>query len=56
MLEPELRTWDWAAMQVILEEAGGRMTRFDGGPMADRGTALSTNGALHDELVRRLSG
>ena len=54
MLEPSLRTWDWSAVQVIVEEAGGRMTALDGGPLVDRGSALTSNGALHDELVARL--
>ena len=51
MLEPSLRTWDWAALQPIVEEAGGRMTSLEGRPLVDHGSALTTNGALHDELV-----
>ena len=54
MLEPSLRTWDWAALKVIVEEAGGRMTSLEGGPMTDHGSALTTNGLVHDELVARL--
>ena len=56
MLEPELRTWDTAALRVILEEAGGRMTAMDGGPVVDHGSALSTNGPVHDEVVAVLAG
>jgi histidinol-phosphatase len=55
MLEESLRTWDTAAVQVIVEEAGGRMTAFDGSPLIDHGSALSTNGRLHRQLVQRLS-
>ena len=55
MIEESLRTWDTAAVQVIVEEAGGRMTAFDGGPLTDGGSALSTNGLLHEELVKRLA-
>ena len=55
MLEESLRTWDTAAVQVIVEEAGGRMTAFDGEPLTDGGSALSTNGLLHEELVKRLA-
>lgn len=54
MVEPKLRIWDWAALQVIVEEAGGRMTQIDGSPLSDRGSVLSTNGALHDEMVASL--
>lgn len=56
MLEPELRVWDWAALSVIVEEAGGRITRLDGGPPTDRGGVLTTNGRLHDEVLGRLGG
>jgi histidinol-phosphatase len=54
MLEPELRTWDFTALAVIVREAGGRMTQLDGSPLADRGSALTTNGALHDRVVELL--
>jgi len=53
MVEVELRTWDWAALQVIVEEAGGTMTRIDGGSLTDGGSVLSTNGRLHQELTAR---
>jgi histidinol-phosphatase len=54
MFEPELATWDFAALQVIVAEAGGRMTQFDGSPVLHGGSVLTTNGVLHDELVARL--
>jgi histidinol-phosphatase len=54
MFEPELATWDFAALQVIVEEAGGRITQFDGTPVEHGGSVLTTNGVLHDELVARL--
>ena len=52
--EPSLATWDWAAIEVVVEEAGGRMTQFDGSPLAHGGSVLTTNGVLHDELLARL--
>jgi histidinol-phosphatase len=52
--EPDLATWDWAAVQVVVEEAGGRMTRFDGSPLEHGGSVLTTNGVLHDEVLARL--
>ena len=55
MLESRLRVWDWAAVKVVLEEAGGRMTAFDGGPCTDGGSVLSTNGRLHETLLVRLA-
>jgi histidinol-phosphatase len=54
MFEPELATWDFAALQVVVTEAGGRVTQFDGSPVLHGGSVLTTNGVLHDELVARL--
>ena len=53
MMELELRIWDTSAVQVIVEEAGGRMTALDGSTLEDRGSAISTNGKLHDEIMER---
>jgi len=55
MLEPELATWDWAALWVIVEEAGGRVTTFEGERLAHGSSVLTTNGVLHDELLGRLT-
>jgi histidinol-phosphatase len=55
VLEPELKVWDYAALQVIVEEAGGRVSTFDGGPLEHGGSMLTTNGLLHDEVLRRLA-
>ena len=54
MLELQLATWDFAALQVIVEEAGGKMTQFDGSPLEHGGSVLTSNGILHEELVARL--
>jgi histidinol-phosphatase len=54
--EPGLATWDWAALRVIVEEAGGRMSAFDGSPLEHGGSVLTTNGLLHDEVLARLRG
>ena len=55
MLEAELGTWDFAALQVVVQEAGGRMTQFDGSPLAHGHSVLTTNGILHEEIVARLA-
>lgn len=52
--EPELGPWDMAALIPIVEEAGGRITGFDGGPAMAGGCALTTNGRLHDAALARL--
>jgi len=55
-LEPVCSLWDVAALQVIVEEAGGKFTDFVGQRRLDAGNALSSNGLVHDELVGLLSG
>lgn len=51
MAETILSVWDYAALQPIVTEAGGRITQFDGAPLTDGGSALTTNGALHDQVI-----
>lgn len=48
--------WDLAAVQVIVEEAGGRFTDFAGRARIDGGTAISSNGILHGALLAHASG
>jgi len=55
MLEPQLATWDLAAPQVVLEEAGGRCTTFEGGPLGHERSMVATNGLVHDEVLARLA-
>jgi histidinol-phosphatase len=55
MIEEELRVWDWAAVRVVVEEAGGRVTQLDGSSLVDGGSVLTSNGALHEVLVTRLA-
>lgn len=54
--EHDLKPWDIAALLCIVEEAGGVMTGWDGGPALDQGWVLTTNGLLHDELQILLTG
>ena len=53
--EPLLALWDMAAVSIIVSEAGGRFSDFDGnaGPFGTNG--LSTNGYLHNEVLGALS-
>ena len=52
-VEPIVSLWDLAALTVIVEEAGGRFTDLAGNPGPAGGSALSTNGHLHNEVLRR---
>ena len=54
MLEGEIAPWDIAALQVIVEEAGGRLTDAWGARTIDAGHSVTSNGALHDDVLRVL--
>ena len=54
MVEADVSVWDLAAPSVIIEEAGGRITDFEGRRRIDSRTMLATNGILHDEVLSRL--
>lgn len=56
MIEPELNVWDYAAFQIVVEEAGGRVTQLDGSPTRHLGSVVSSNGSVHDEILARLAG
>jgi len=53
--EPEVSLWDLAALQPIVEEAGGRFSDLSGVDRADGGSVLCTNGLLHDEILAALT-
>ena len=56
MVETDLKTWDAAAPTLLIEEAGGRVTDFDGRRRIDSRTILATNGHLHDAIRSVLVG
>ena len=51
MVDDQMNPWDAAAVQVVIDEAGGRFTDFRGRSTAFGGDSIATNGAL-DALVR----
>jgi histidinol-phosphatase len=46
MFDPVMSPWDAAALQPIIEEAGGRLTDWSGAATAFGGSVVATNGAL----------
>jgi len=47
-----LNPWDTAAGALLVQEAGGAITRFDGAPFrVDSSEVLATNGLLHTEVT-----
>lgn len=60
-LSPRTKFWDSCAPQIILEEAGGRMTdlfgarlRYDLHDVQNHNGILASNGAAHDSAVQKL--
>ena len=55
VLESDINILDVAALTVIVEEAGGRVTDLEGAPVGLGSTnILATNGALHDAILGAL--
>ena len=54
MIEVDLSAWDAAAPLLLIEEAGGRATDFEGRRAIDSRTFVATNGRLHETVRTRL--
>jgi histidinol-phosphatase len=53
--EPEVSVWDLAPLDILVREAGGTFSSLDGTAGPHGGSAVATNGALHDPVLARLS-
>ena len=51
VIEAQLNPWDLAAVRAVVVAAGGRVTDLDGVDRSDGGSAVATNGTLHDEVL-----
>jgi len=56
MVDPVMNVWDCAPFLPILTEAGGRFTSRDGEATIHGGSAVATNGILHEDVLRVLAG
>lgn len=56
MVELDISPWDAAAPFLLIEEAGGRVTDFEGRRAFDGRTILATNGILHETVRSILIG
>ena len=56
MVDPVLNPWDAAPLLTILTEAGGRFTDLGGEATIHGRSGVSTNGALHGEVLGVLGG
>ncbi|AQA01269.1 histidinol-phosphatase [Mycobacterium sp. MS1601] len=52
--EPEVNLWDLAPLDILIREAGGSFTNLAGRPGPHGGSAVATNGLLHDAVLARL--
>lgn len=56
MLDPIMNIWDCAALLPIVEAAGGTFTDWRGRATIEGGNAISTNGALFEEVMKIVKG
>jgi histidinol-phosphatase len=52
--EPEVSLWDLAALAPVVTEAGGVFTDLEGRPGPGGGSAVATNGKLHEDVLHHL--
>ncbi len=54
--ERNLSSWDICAGALLVREAGGKVTSYDGGPFEMHGNQiLATNGHIHDAILKILA-
>jgi histidinol-phosphatase len=54
--EPEVSLWDLAALDIVVREAGGALTDLAGTPGPHGGSAVATNGLLHQAVLDSFKG
>ncbi len=55
MLDFGVHSWDVAALKVIVEEAGGKMTAWNNSQSIDQPDVIATNGLLHEQALKYLA-
>jgi len=53
-VDPAMHPWDMAALQVVVEEAGGRATALSGERSIYAGSLVSSNGPMHQAILETL--
>jgi histidinol-phosphatase len=51
MIDPIMNVWDCAALQPVIEEAGGTFTDWNGVPTIHSGNSVATNGRVYEEVL-----
>lgn len=55
-VEAGVQIWDIAALQVLVEEAGGRFSDLAGRPTHASGNCVASNGLVHEQVLAALAG
>ncbi len=55
MVDPIANPWDLAAVQPVVEEAGGKFTSWSGESTVFGGDGVGSNGLVHDEVIKMLT-
>jgi histidinol-phosphatase len=55
-IEAGVKIWDIAALSILIEEAGGRFTDFNGNLTVSSGHCIASNGRVHDHVLAALRG
>ena len=55
MVDPIMASWDAGPFPTIVSEAGGRFTSLRGAVSMHDSSGISTNGRLHEEVLRELT-
>jgi myo-inositol-1(or 4)-monophosphatase len=52
-----LHPWDFAAAALLIKEAGGKCTTYDGTPLSflQASSVVATNGIIHEEMLQHLN-
>ena len=56
MIDPVMNLWDTAALQPVIEEAGGEFFDWQGAPTVHSGESVATNAALARQVLKIISG
>jgi histidinol phosphatase-like enzyme (inositol monophosphatase family) len=54
MIDPNAKSWDIAAAQPIIDEAGGKFSSWSGVPSPFEGDGVATNGLIHQSVLESL--
>ncbi len=51
MVDPIANPWDLASVQIVIDEAGGRFTSWQGNPNYTDGDGIGSNQVVHETVL-----